>query len=82
MRVALSLMGSTLGSPTRKSMAAFLCFMPAFHCKWTIRSDRVQGSRTEALNLIRNARATSSELLSRVVYGGLTRRLVPPVDHP
>jgi hypothetical protein len=32
--------------------------LPLLHasisCKWTIRSDRVQGSRTEALNLIRN----------------------------
>ena len=34
------------------------CSRPLLHasisCKWTIRSDRVQNARTEALNLIRN----------------------------
>ena len=29
-------------------------FMPAVSCKWTIRSDRAQNARSEALNLVRN----------------------------
>lgn len=42
--------------------------MPILHasisCKWTIRSDRVQNTRTEALNLIRNRKGNTPHIMA------------------
>lgn len=45
---------SPLYSPLRKSNNNRLILHASISCKWTIRSDRSQNARTEALNLIRN----------------------------
>lgn len=41
--------------------------LPALHasisCKWTIRSDRAQNTRTEALNLLRNRKGRSPQMI-------------------
>jgi len=47
-------------TPLRKKNRApeTLILHASISCKWTIRSDRSQNTRTEALNLIRNRRGT------------------------
>lgn len=45
---------SPLHSPLRRSNNKRMILHASVSCKWTIRSDRSQNARTEALNLIRN----------------------------
>lgn len=64
-------------SPLRKSNATPL-HLPMLHasisCKWTMRSDRAQNTRTEALNLIRNRKGNTPHIVV-VTFEPLPTRL-------
>jgi hypothetical protein len=50
-------------SPIRKSYNALPILHASVSCKWTIRSDRAQNSRSEALNLIRNRKGRTPHIV-------------------
>lgn len=50
-------------SPIRKSFNALPLFHASISCKWTIRSDRAQNSRSEALTLIRNRKGRTPHII-------------------
>lgn len=50
-------------APLRKSNAGPPLLHASVSCKWTIRSDRSQNSRTEALNLIRNRKGNLPHIM-------------------
>ncbi|MBN2136285.1 MAG: hypothetical protein JW720_00615, partial [Sedimentisphaerales bacterium] len=51
-----------------------LAMCAAISCKWTIRSDRAQNTRTEALNLIRNRKGNTPHIVA-VTFEPLPSRL-------
>lgn len=56
--------GTTLASktPLRSAVNAAAVLHASVSCKWTMRSDRAQNTRTEALNLIRNRKGRSPHI--------------------
>lgn len=50
-------------SPIRASADRMSTLHASISCKWTIRSDRAQNARSEALNLIRNRKGKSPHIL-------------------
>jgi hypothetical protein len=50
-------------TPLRKSSNSKKILHASISCKWTIRSDRSQNSRTEALNLIRNRKGNLPHIM-------------------
>lgn len=50
-------------SPLRMNNQAALILHASISCKWTIRSDRAQNTRTEALNLIRNRKGNTPHIV-------------------
>jgi len=60
--------GSSLGNLTPLRENRLKLSNPILHasisCKWTIRSDRVQNTRTEALNLIRNRKGNTPHIMA------------------
>jgi hypothetical protein len=50
-------------APLRKKNNAFSILHASISCKWTIRSDRTQNSRSEALNLIRNRKGHTPHIM-------------------
>jgi hypothetical protein len=51
-------------SPLRKSSGSQLLIHSSVSCKWTLRSDRAQNARSEALNLIRNRKGRVPHIVS------------------
>lgn len=51
-------------SPLRKSSGSRLLIHASVSCKWTLRSDRAQNARSEALNLIRNRKGRVPHIVS------------------
>jgi hypothetical protein len=51
-------------SPLRKSSGSQLLIHASVSCKWTLRSDRAQNARSEALNLIRNRKGRVPHIVS------------------
>ncbi len=49
-------------TPLRKSNSSKAILHASISCKWTIRSDRSQNARTEALNLIRNRKGNTPHI--------------------
>lgn len=49
---------------TNNQLIALQILHASISCKWTIRSDRVQNSRTEALNLIRNRKGNLPHIVA------------------
>jgi hypothetical protein len=54
---------SALGSSLRKDFGAQESMHASVSCKWTLRSDRAQNARTEALNLIRNRKGQTPHIV-------------------
>ncbi|HEV1993926.1 MAG TPA: NgoMIV family type II restriction endonuclease [Candidatus Acidoferrum sp.] len=50
-------------APLRKKNNRFSTLHASISCKWTIRSDRTQNSRSEALNLIRNRKGHTPHIM-------------------
>jgi hypothetical protein len=50
-------------APLRKKNNRFSTLHASISCKWTIRSDRTQNSRSEALNLIRNRKGRTPHIM-------------------
>jgi len=50
-------------APLRKKNNHFSTLHASISCKWTIRSDRTQNSRSEALNLIRNRKGHTPHIM-------------------
>ncbi len=50
-------------TPLRKSNSSKVILHASISCKWTIRSDRSQNARTEALNLIRNRKGNTPHIV-------------------
>lgn len=50
-------------APLRKKNNNFSILHASISCKWTIRSDRTQNSRSEALNLIRNRKGHTPHIM-------------------
>lgn len=50
-------------APLRKKNNTFSILHASISCKWTIRSDRTQNSRSEALNLIRNRKGHTPHIM-------------------
>lgn len=50
-------------TPLRKSNSSKAILHASISCKWTIRSDRSQNARTEALNLIRNRKGNTPHIV-------------------
>jgi hypothetical protein len=50
-------------APLRKLNNTFSILHASISCKWTIRSDRTQNSRSEALNLIRNRKGHTPHIM-------------------
>ena len=50
-------------APLRKKNNMFSILHASISCKWTIRSDRTQNSRSEALNLIRNRKGHTPHIM-------------------
>ncbi len=50
-------------APLRKKNSSFSILHASISCKWTIRSDRTQNSRSEALNLIRNRKGNAPHIM-------------------
>ncbi len=61
-------------SPLRKRITAKPTLHASVSCKWTMRSDRAQNSRTEALNLIRNRKGQTPRIVA-VTFEPLPTRL-------
>lgn len=53
---------SALHSPLRSSSGSLRILHAVISCKWTMRSDRSQNSRAEALNLIRNRKGRAPHI--------------------
>ena len=53
-------------SPLRSQNAEKMTLHASVSCKWTIRSDRAQNTRTEALNLIRNRKGKTPHIVAVV----------------
>ena len=51
-------------SPLRKSSGSQALIHSSVSCKWTLRSDRAQNARSEALNLIRNRKGRVPHIVS------------------
>jgi hypothetical protein len=51
-------------SPLRKSSGSSALIHASISCKWTLRSDRAQNARSEALNLIRNRKGRVPHIVS------------------
>lgn len=51
-------------SPLRKANNMFPLLHASISCKWTIRSDRSQNTRTEALNLMRNRKGAAPRMVA------------------
>lgn len=54
---------SNLLSPTSSGSAKLPQLIASISCKWTIRSDRSQNSRSEALNLVRNRKGHTPHIV-------------------
>ncbi len=55
---------TAIRSPLRKSSGSQLLIHASVSCKWTLRSDRAQNARSEALNLIRNRKGRVPHIIS------------------
>jgi len=53
-------------TPLRKHNQEFMLLHASISCKWTLRSDRSQNARTEALNLIRNRKGNLPHIVAVV----------------
>ena len=53
-------------TPLRRSNKSLPTLHASISCKWTIRSDRVQNTRSEALNLVRNRKGRLPHIVSVV----------------
>jgi hypothetical protein len=51
-------------TPLRYSNQQSLILHASISCKWTLRSDRAQNARTEALNLIRNRKGATPKIIT------------------
>jgi len=51
-------------TPLRKANTSFDTLHATISCKWTMRSDRAQNTRTEALNLIRNRKGKTPHIVA------------------
>ncbi len=55
--------GSALAADIREGEGKFPFLHASISCKWTLRSDRAQNARAEALNLIRNRKGRQPHII-------------------